>query len=641
MSQTITQEYIRNFFKLGTTERENRVLDYVMSHLVLKEYPHNSYVCRTGDSAQGMYFIESGMVFVRGKKNQILNELQPGSYFGELAALTGDKRGADIQANGTVQAYELSIKVLHALTRSHPGIYSLFLKSIYDQAADRYQNLIRVLNSRRGLGSAAGGKPQSGLSLFVNYYLVFLIFFNLILFTPDLAAGGIFHSLWLCSPIIFLVGYLVITRRALESIVLAGLYISIMQARLGFIGAYTDRVINALGESSGLILMVVLMGVLTRQFSASGSINALKFVAEKRIKTGKGILFSAFCSMILIAIDEYLNILINGSCFTPLSDQKKVCREKSSFVLGLTPMALCILSPLSLTGLYLTGVIVGAGGPRGLFIQGIRYNFSALLALVFILLLIFDKLPLGGDLKKGYRRVKEGGTLWPEGTEVSQGRDSSNQGKVMNLILPILVLIGSSIIIGTLENGTLAVNVLYGMLITLIFTFVLYCAQRYMSPEQFFNNIIFGIESMLAPIVMFVASNVFAAGIEEIGFSAWLNDAVRDSIGGQAWILPALIFAVCTLVGALFDNPWAMYALGIPIALELGRATSIDLGILVGAVCAAGFTGNEIAMGDIFFEGPMLGINPIVYYKVKLPYVIIITILGFLAYGAIGYYSGG
>jgi Na+/H+ antiporter NhaC len=641
MSQTITREYIRNFFKLGTTERENRVLDYVMAHLVLKEYPHNSYVCRTGDSAQGMYFIESGMVFVRGKKNQILNELQPGSYFGELAALTGDKRGADIQANGTVQAYELSIKVLHALTRSHPGIYSLFLRSIYDQAADRYQNLVRVLNSRRGLGSASGGKPQSGLSLFVNYYLVFLIFFNLLLFAPDLAAAEFFRPLWLCSPIIFLVGYLVITRRALESIVLAGLYVSIMLARLGFIGDYTGRLITALGESSGLILMVVLMGVLTRQFAASGSINALKFAAGKRIKTGRGILFSAFCSMILIAIDEYLSTLINGSCFTPLSDQKKIPREKSSFVLGLTPMALCILSPLSLTGLYLTGVIEGAGGPRELFIQGVRYNFAALLAVVFIILLIFDKLPLGGGLKRGRRRVKEGGSLWPEGTEIGQGRDSSNQGKVANLILPILVLIGSSILIGTLESGALGVNVLYGLLITLIFTFVLYCFQRYMSPEQFFNNVVFGIESMLAPIVMFVVSRVFASGIEEVGFSSWLNDVVRDSIGGRAWILPALIFAVCTLVGALLDNPWAMYALGIPIALELGRVMGIDLGILVGAVCAAGFTGNEIALGDIFFEGPMLGINPIAYYKTKLPYVIIITILAFLAYGALGYYSGG
>jgi Na+/H+ antiporter NhaC len=637
MSQTITREYIKNFFKLGDSPVEDRILDYVMSHMVLKEYPHKSYVCRAGDKARNMYFLESGMVFVRGNKNQILNELQPGSYFGEYAALTGDKRTADIQANGTVIVYELGTKVLHTLTRSQPRIYGLFLKNIYDQAADRYQNLVRILNARRGLGSGAGGKSQSNLSLFVNYYLVFLIFFNLILFAPELAAGGGFRPLWLCSPIVFLVAYIVITRRVLESMILSGLYVSIMQARLGFIGTYTDRVISSLGENAALILMVLLMGSLTRQFLASGSINALKFVAEKRIKTGKGVLFLAFCSMVVIAIDEYLNILINGACYTPLSDQKKLPREKSALVLGVTPMALCILSPLSLTGLYLTGVITGAGGERGLFVQAVRYNFSALFALGFILLLIFGLLPPVGALKKGLARVQGGGNLWPDGAAVNQSWDASNRGKVMNLILPILVLIGSSIVIGTMETGALSVNVLYGMLVTLLFMFLLYCSQRYMSPEQFFNNLIFGFESMLGPVVMFITSSVFAAGIEEIGFSLWLGGVVRDFIGGQTWILPALIFAVCTVVGALFDNPWAMYALGMPIALELGRAVGMELGPFVGAVCAAGFAGNEIALGDIFFEGPMLGIDPIVYYRAKLPYVVVITVLAFLAYGWIGY----
>ncbi|MDR0731127.1 MAG: cyclic nucleotide-binding domain-containing protein [Treponema sp.] len=637
MSQTITREYIRNFFKLGNTPSDVRILDYVMSHIVLKEYPHNTYICRAGDSARAMYFIESGMAFARGNKNQVLNELQAGSYFGEYAALTGDKRMVDIQANGTVQVYELSTKVLHALTRSQPKIYGQFLKSIYDQASDRYQNLVRLLNARRGLGSGAAAKSQSGLVLFINYYLVFLVFFNLILFIPDLAAWAS-HPLWLCSPIVFLVFYIVITRRALESIFLSGLYISIMQSRMGFIGDYLDRITTALGDNASLVLIVMLMGALTRQFSASGSINALKFVAEKRIKTGRGILFSAFCSMVFISIDEYLSILINGACFTPLSDQKKLPREKSAFVLGMTPMALCILNPLSLTGLYLTGVIVSAGGGQELFLQAIRYNFSALFALAVILFLILGILPPVGALKKGLRRVREGGDLWPEGTSIDQGRDSQNRGKVMNLVLPILVLIGSSIVSGSLETGSLSVNVLYGMLITLIFTFILYCSQRYMSPEQFFNNLIFGFESMLAPVVMFIASSIFASGIEEIGFSAWLDQTVRSSVGGQAWILPALIFAVCTLVGALFDNPWAMYALGMPIALELGRSVGMDLGLFVGAVCAAGFAGNEIALGDIFFEGPMLGINPIMYYRTKLPYAICVTMLAFLAYGGMGYF---
>jgi Na+/H+ antiporter NhaC len=178
------------------------------------------------------------------------------------------------------------------------------------------------------------------------------------------------------------------------------------------------------------------------------------------------------------------------------------------------------------------------------------------------------------------------------------------------------------------------------MFITLIFTFFLYCFQRYMTPEQFFKNVVFGIENMLAPIVMFVVSKCFANGITEIGFSAWLNETVQLVLGGQAWLLPAIIFGLCTLVGALFDNPWAMFAIGIPIALNLSTSLQGNSGLYIGAVCAAGLVGNEIAMGDIFFIGPMLGVNPIAYYRAKLPYVILITLLAFLGYMAAGYFVG-
>ncbi|MDR1024657.1 MAG: hypothetical protein LBL56_02945, partial [Treponema sp.] len=58
----------------------------------------------------------------------------------------------------------------------------------------------------------------------------------------------------------------------------------------------------------------------------------------------------------------------------------------------------------------------------------------------------------------------------------------------------------------------------------------------------------------------------------------------------------------------------------------------------VGAVCAAGFIGNEIALGDIFFIGSMLGCNPMAYYRAKLPYVIAILILAFGGYMAAGYF---
>jgi Na+/H+ antiporter NhaC/CRP-like cAMP-binding protein len=635
VAEVITRDYIRDFFKLKNSERDRRILDFIMSRLVLKEYPHNSYICRAGDVAKSMYFLEAGIVGVKGPNDEWLNELVPGRYFGEYAALTGDKRMAAIQAKGAVQVYELHQKDLQAIIRFHPEIYGLFLKNVYDSASEKYRSLVRMLNSRRGLGFSGSTKKFTPLSLFVNYYLVFLIFFNLILFAPQ--PGMPLHPLWMASPVVFLVGYIVITRRALESIVLATLYVSILAAKLGFIGSFSGYIISSLSETTDLVLMVVLMGSLSRLFTASGSINALRHVARQRLKTAKGTLFAAFCSTAVVAIDEYLSILINGSCFTPLADQKKVSREKSSIVMGMAPMALCTLNPISLSGLYLTGLIASSGGKREFFVQAIRYNFTALIALLFILLLVFEKMPLAGSLRKAVERVKHGGLLWPEGTE-NIGNQDESRGRIINLILPIVVLVVSSIAAGTIETGKLSVNVLYGLVVTLIVSFLLYCFQQYMTPEQYFNNLVHGIENMLAPIVMFIMGKCFALGIEDIGFSEWLNETVQHVIGGQAWLMPAFVFGICALIGALFDNPWAMYAVGMPIAIQFAYSMRGDPGLYVGAVCAAGFIGNEIAMGDIFFTGSMLGCNPMAYYRAKLPYVIAILVLAFGGYAAAGYF---
>jgi Na+/H+ antiporter NhaC len=636
--KVITREYIRDFFKFGDTERERKILDYIMGHLVLRRYQHNAYICRAGDASSAMYFIEDGVLNVRGSRNEVINELQPGRYFGEIAAITGDKRGANVQAWGDVLVYELDKSIIHGLLRNNPRIFGIFLKSVYDQGTDRYRKLIRALNSRRGLGFSGSRIKVTPLSLFINYYIVFLIFFNTMLFSPGISPGQMF-PVWLCLPIVFLVAYIAITGRALESIVLAIMLVTILLAKMNFLSSFYTHILGTVVETPDIILLVVLMGSLTRLFSASGSINALKRVAEQNIKTGRGILIASFFSTVLVAIEEYLCILINGACFVPLSDQKRMAREKSSMVMGMSPMALCIISPISLTGIYLTGVIFLASGDKFLFLRAVRYNFASLVTIAFLLLLSLGLVPLIGPLRKAVKRVKDGGALWPPGTDVVEDQEGANRGRVVNLVLPVLVLIGSSVITGSLEAGSFSVNVLYGMFITLIFTFFLYCFQQYMTPEQFFRNIVFGIESMLAPIVMFVMGKCFAVGMEEIGFSSWLNSIVHSFIGGQSWTLPAIIFGICTLVGALVDNPWAMYAIGIPLAVNLASGMGGNAALYVGAVCAAGLIGNEIAMGDIFFIGSMLGINPMGYYRAKFPYVVIITALVFLGYALIGYFT--
>jgi len=90
------------------------------------------------------------------------------------------------------------------------------------------------------------------------------------------------------------------------------------------------------------------------------------------------------------------------------------------------------------------------------------------------------------------------------------------------------------------------------------------------------------------------------------------------------------------LIGILFNDHWAMYAICIPIAVGLAASFNGNNALYLGAVCSAGLLSYEIAPGNISFIGTMLGVHPICYYRAKLPYIIAITTLSLCAFVAAG-----
>jgi Na+/H+ antiporter NhaC len=640
-AQRITPRYIKDFFQLGGSERDKKALFAVMKCLARRQYLHNSVICRYGEEADRVYFIESGKCGVLGKNNESLREMEAGQYFGEYAVLSGEKRMATIVSKGEVVVYSLHKKYLLKLVNIFPQLYGVFLKRIYNQASEDYKKLSASLSSRRGL--AQRGQTKMGLpALFLTYGLTALFFSAVFFIPPELRTMPYVFSL----PFVFLLVYIIITGRILESLILSTLLIYVIREGRNCIPAFYNGVTASFNiQTIQTILLIALMGALIRIFIASGSVNALKVMVEKRIKTGPGVLLASMLSMIILFVDDIFSFLIAGSCFRAPADSHRIPREKSAIVMGIFPSAICALNPLSIWGVFLLGLIgPEAGGREGfsLFVSSLRFDFTAILIVIFSFLLAINKLPLLGSLRKAQKRVDSGGPLWPPNSAVYGKTDDSEHGRLINLILPLIVLIVSSVGIESFLSGSLRINLSYGLILTLGFVFVLYCFQQYMTPEQFFNHFIYGIESMLVPILLFVVITGFSNGMESLGFFSWFSEMVRFLIGGYTWLFPCVLFVVFTLMALFFGSAWAMYVIGIPLALRLAAALGGNPALYAGAVCAAGLAGGNLSMyvSDLFIVGSVIGIDPMAYYKAQLPYVVIITILSAAGYAAAGYWLG-
>jgi Na+/H+ antiporter NhaC len=462
------------------------------------------------------------------------------------------------------------------------------------------------------------------------------------------------HPIWMCAPIIFLVAYILITRRTFEALCISTMYTMVFLAKGNFLGVFSDQLLVTItdGDLASIILLIVLMGSLIRLFTISGSINALRLMAEKRLKTGKSTLIASLLVSLLVSIDDYFCVMVSSACFMPITKNKRIPAERAAMVMSMPALPICSMNPIAVFGIFVAGLIAaspvavneGLSG-LGLLVQSIPFNFSALLILLFLILLSFGMVPSLGLLKKADDRVAKGGPVTPPGSdEYGSAGDETNasKGKVYNIILPILVLVGSSMIAGTLTAGSFSVNVPYGILITFIFTFCLYCFRNYTTPQEFFNHIIFGMESMVSPIVILVIVYCFAGGLDAVGFSGWMAETVASALGGSLWILPAILFLVFTLIAFLFGSSWAMVPIGIPLALQLASALGGNYALFVGAIISAGLAGDTLCMynGDMFFYTSVMGINPNAYFNTRLPYALSLAGLAFIAFMGAGLLFG-
>jgi Na+/H+ antiporter NhaC len=444
---------------------------------------------------------------------------------------------------------------------------------------------------------------------------------------------------------LFLVAYMVITKRTLESLVLACILAFVMLEKGRFVIGVYGGLLTTLsdGDTASILLSIALIGGLSRLLSRAGGVGALNKAVSLRIKSRAGVLICGLLCVVVLFIDDYLGLMVAGVCFIPLADARRVPREMSGFVIGSPTEAVSTLVPLSVWSVFLAGLITAAGGGGfTLYLSSIPFNFTSLLTVCLCALAALGKLPLLGGMKAAQARVDRGEALWPSGSEQYLSEENLNmRGSVMNILAPLLVLIGASIGLGVLESGRFSVNIGSGLIATLLFLFPFYCLQRIFTPEAFFDELTAGIEGMITPILMLLMTMLFTLAIDALGFSDVLAHFVPLLLGGRFEWLPAALFAVFALIAALLGSSWSMYTIAIPVAVALAAPVGgWAAPLFIGAVCAAGIAGDSLSAyhSDSFLTASVIGLNPLAYYTSKLPYALIAAGLSLALYIGIGFW---
>lgn len=629
MQDPISESYIRDFFGIPDGPEGDRELEDIRGKMIRLRFENGRDICTIDGDPDGMFFLEAGTAVVLDREGEQINLLREGQYFGEYAVLSGRKRLSTVRALGRTVVYKLNNEDLMQILSRHPGVYGDLMRKVYGQVSSKHAQIVALSRRRRGiLYDPDNSIPMTPLRFSLQYGGLLILFVLAWFLVPDVSAATVF---WI--PLLLLIAYAVFTKRTLESLLAAGLLSALLLYRDGLGSGFTAALQDTMAAPDNVftVLVMALTGGMVRLIEASGAVTALKKRTDRIVKSPRQLKLTAFGILLITAIDDSLNLTCSAASVRTAADEQKIPREDTALMMSFLPTVLCAFIPVSLWSIFVIGTVNAVSKENGvlLFCRAIPYNFYAIVAAAAMLLFCFGLLPRSGALKRAKERVASGGKLWPEGSEsVLTEEEPEIWGKPRNLLLPILVLAVASVTVRTLLTGSFLFDSAFGLAAALLFTFILYCMQGLMSPEQFLEHLIDGVQDMILPIVLYLLTMCLSAMLETEAMAEFFQGTVR-AFGSASVLIPAVLFLVSSLLTTALGSSWAMFVIGFPVALRFAAAAGLAPALCVGAVCAAGISGekNCLFTGDHLSVGSAVGCDPQAVLKLRIPYSLIFSAL--------------
>ncbi len=308
-----------------------------------------------------------------------------------------------------------------------------------------------------------------------------------------------------------------------------------------------------------------------------------------------------------------------------------------SFAINAVACCTCVLVPLSLWGVFMSGQIemtlgIEMGTGLGEIVKSIPFMFFAWVLLVFVLLYQFRIIKPFGPMKKAEERAETTGAVLPEDLAAqapANGDEDEKPVNILNFIIPMASLIAVTLVTQELT---------YGLIVGIVLCFILYIAQKLITAAEAFDAICKGFEEMFVVTALVMSAFVLQNANDELGLAPFVVNSVVNVI--SAPLLPVIAFVLLMVLGFVTGSFWGMAAVCFPIMLPLAQALDANIYLIIGAViagCAAGsatcFYGDSVTL-----TCGLTKIRNIDYLRSALPMLIppiVVTVIIYIAAGFI------
>ncbi len=431
---------------------------------------------------------------------------------------------------------------------------------------------------------------------------------------------------------------------------------SFLESTLTMFKVMADKV----GGNVNILVFLVILGILVAAITRSGATSAYGDWAARTIKGKRQASLITALLGLVIFIDDYFNCLTVGTVMRPVTDKFKISRAKLAYIIDAMAAPICIIAPVSSWA-----AAVGSSLPEGseidgfsLFIQTIPFNLYAWLTLVFLFFVIWTGKDFGAmahDVKRSnehFEIPKE----YQESGEVH--KDQQGNGKIIDLILPLLVLIAACVY-GMLYTGGIhegksiadafadcdsSKSLVLGSFIAFVFTGLLYLPRKVISFNAFCDSFGWGFKAMTPAIFILC----LAWTLSGICSDKYLN--LGGFVGGIVsanatliMLLPPIFFLVAIGLAFATGTSWGTFGILIPIAVAVVGSDPQMLTICVAAILSGAVGGDHASpiSDTTILASAGAQCDHLDHVSTQLPYVMTVAACSLIGYVVDGFTGNG
>lgn len=396
--------------------------------------------------------------------------------------------------------------------------------------------------------------------------------------------------------------------------ILSGTVIYSITMGYGVIGVFdsTTQLMTAkLAENAAMILFLCFLGMVVAIVNKAGGSKAYGDWASSKLNSKKSAGVATSALGVLIFIDDYFNCLTVGTVMRPVTDKLKMSREKLAYIIDSTAAPVCIIAPISSWAAAVVALFpASAGNGMTAFLSSIPFNFYAMLTLFMVFYMSLKKNADYGPMAKAEKRCVEEGFFnsASEGqAEAEMAKISGDKGKVIDLVIPVIILIIASVLsmlyvggmwtpdaegymnlFSAFGNTSAGPALALGAFISLIIIFIYFMARRTISFKDFFGCVNTGVINMVpACVILTMAWTISGVCRDLLRTGQYVADLVESS-GIPVNILPAIIFLVACLLAFATGTAWGTFGILIPIILPVCEQTAPELLVICLSATLAG-----------------------------------------------------